>query len=89
MKKQIKIGIIIVSIIAIATTGIVIRNRNVDITYANARYLEDLDYLFDILRGNFPHFGPAYRLLGVDAEQLMAELSHTSKLIVWQTTLCF
>jgi len=36
------------------------------------QYMEDMHYMFDVLRASFPYFGVAYRVLGVDAEYLMA-----------------
>ena len=39
-------------------------------------YLEDLDYLYYILRYNFPFFGVIYRRAGVDMHQLFEDTRH-------------
>ncbi|MCL2620063.1 MAG: hypothetical protein FWD97_03915, partial [Defluviitaleaceae bacterium] len=37
----------------------------------NARFLEDVDYLFYILENNFPLFNATERVVGIDTQQLM------------------
>ena len=39
-----------------------------------SEYLEDLDYLYELLTANFPHFAAMYRTRGVDLHQSLREL---------------
>ena len=43
----------------------------------NARFLEDVDYLFYILEHNFPFFNAAERALGIDVAELKANTRET------------
>jgi len=42
-----------------------------------AEYLQDLDYLYEILKSNFPHINALYRGRGVDLHELFANARHT------------